>query len=85
MLSENSIVEHTLKVIQKAEEKVDSEIERLDNLSSDDLAQIRARRIKELKERSTKLQEWKALGHGSYHEVIGLECRLSFMCDDAGG
>lgn len=41
------------------EKQLDSEIERLDNLGTDDIEQIRERRIKEMKQRQEKTIQWK--------------------------
>jgi hypothetical protein len=44
---------------QQLEKQLDSEIQRLDNLGSDDLEAIRAKRIKEMKQRQEKIILWK--------------------------
>lgn len=41
------------------EKQLDSEIERLDNLGTDDIEAIRDRRIKEMKQRQEKMIQWK--------------------------
>lgn len=42
------------------EHQLDSEIERLDNLTVDDIDTIREKRLKEMKERQEKTILWKA-------------------------
>lgn len=44
---------------KQLEQQLDSEIDRLDNLGTDDLEAIRERRIKEMKLRQEKLIKWK--------------------------
>lgn len=41
------------------EKQLDSEIERLDNLGTDDIDAIRERRLKEMKQRQEKIIKWK--------------------------
>lgn len=41
------------------EKQLDNEIERLDNLGTDDIEAIRERRIKEMKQRQEKTIQWK--------------------------
>lgn len=42
------------------ENQLDSEIERLDNLTVDDIDTIREKRLKEMRERQEKIIVWKA-------------------------
>lgn len=42
------------------EKQLDSEIDRLDNLTVDDIDSIREKRLKEMKERQEKIIQWKA-------------------------
>lgn len=53
----------------QSEKRLDAEIDKLQNLSKDDIHEIRKKRIQEMKERANKEQEWRALGHGEYTEV----------------
>lgn len=41
------------------EKQLDNEIDRLDNLGTDDIEAIRERRIKEMKQRQEKTIQWK--------------------------
>jgi hypothetical protein len=47
------------QILKAAEEQLDAEIERLDNLTEDDLEQIRNKRIQEMKTRQQQMQQWK--------------------------
>lgn len=51
------------------ERQLDSEIERLDNMSVDDIDKIRENRLKEIKKQAQLKQEWRAIGHGEYSEL----------------
>lgn len=54
------------------EQQLDSEINRLDNLGSDDIDAIRERRMKEMKLRQEKLQIWKQNVRRKLHEATEL-------------
>ena len=45
---------------KQLEKQLDSEIERLDNLTVDDIDAIREKRLKEMKQRQEKIIQWKA-------------------------
>lgn len=44
---------------KQLEQQLDSELNRLDNLGTDDLEAIREKRIKEMKQRQEKIVQWK--------------------------
>lgn len=44
---------------KQLEKQLDSEIDRLDNLGTDDIEAIRDRRLKEMKLRQEKIVQWK--------------------------
>ena len=44
---------------KKLENQLDSEIDRLDNLTVDDIEAIREKRLKEMKQRQEKIIQWK--------------------------
>lgn len=44
---------------KQLEQQLDTEIDRLDNLGTDDLESIRERRLKEMKLRQEKIIKWK--------------------------
>lgn len=45
---------------KQLEQQLDSEIDRLDNLTVDDIDSIREKRLKEMKLRQEKIIQWKA-------------------------
>lgn len=45
---------------KQLEKQLDSEIDRLDNLTVDDIDAIREKRLKELKARQEKMIQWKS-------------------------
>ena len=47
------------QILKAAEEQLDAEIEKLDQLTEDDLEDIRRKRIQEMKERQQQSQQWK--------------------------
>jgi len=51
------------------EQQLDSQINQLDNLDSDDLQALRNQRLNELKELNKKKQDWLNCGHGQYSEL----------------
>ncbi|GJQ80931.1 hypothetical protein Trydic_g4748 [Trypoxylus dichotomus] len=63
------IKEQVLHVTKALEKHVDSAIEQLDNLDVNDIENIRKQRVKELKEKDLKRQEWIRNGHGKYEEL----------------
>lgn len=44
---------------KQLEHQLDNEISRLDNLGTDDIENIREKRIKEMKQRQEKIVQWK--------------------------
>lgn len=48
------------RILKAAEEQIDAEIDKLDNLTEDDLEEIRRKRIQEMKDRQKQSQQWKA-------------------------
>ncbi|KAK7082579.1 Thioredoxin domain-containing protein 9 [Halocaridina rubra] len=69
-MNSNAVVEQQLiAATQIIEKQLDAEIERLDNLDSEDLDAIRRERIAAMKKRQQKKQEWIANGHGDYGEL----------------
>uniref|UniRef100_A0A7S0LHG4 Thioredoxin domain-containing protein n=1 Tax=Coccolithus braarudii TaxID=221442 RepID=A0A7S0LHG4_9EUKA len=51
------------------ESAVDDELDKVNNMTEDDLAKIRANRIAEMKAKAEKKQEWKHNGHGSLTKI----------------
>ncbi|KAI8043937.1 hypothetical protein M5D96_000085 [Drosophila gunungcola] len=51
------------------EQQLDQQLDRLDNLDSDDLKALREQRLREMKDLNNKKQEWLRNGHGTYTEL----------------
>ncbi|XP_037732189.1 thioredoxin domain-containing protein 9 [Drosophila subpulchrella] len=51
------------------EQQLDQQLDRLDNLDSDDLKTLREQRLREMKDLNNKKQEWLRNGHGTYTEL----------------
>lgn len=65
-----SAVENQLLQVTKAIEKqVDSVIEQIDNLDTNDLEQLRNNRIKELQKQEEQKRIWLSNDHGKYEEI----------------
>lgn len=58
-----------LKVTKNIEKQIDSAIDQLDNLDTNDLEAIKQNRMKELKEKQAQKQDWLSNGHGQYEEL----------------
>jgi hypothetical protein len=58
-----------LAVLQNEEEKLDREIQKLEEAGEDDIERMRAVRLEEMKKMSKQKAEWAAQGHGSYREI----------------
>ena len=61
--------EKVLENLKREEDQLDSELDRLKNLDEDDLDKIRERRLYQMKQRASKMSEWKSKGHGEYTEL----------------
>lgn len=59
----------TLQAVRAVEAQLDQQLKEMENLDTQDLAQIRQKRKAELKQKAAKMQEWKLQGHGTYSEV----------------
>ena len=68
--------ETVLYVAQRIEEAVDSKIESLDTLEDDEIAEIRNRRVNQLRSMQKHRAEWLVRGHGKYNEI---ECSADFF------
>jgi len=65
----NVLESHIINAAQVIEKQLDQQLERLDNLDSDDLKVLREKRLREMKEQNKKQQEWLENGHGIYSEL----------------
>lgn len=61
----DQILQQTLvSAASQLEQQLDSQINQLDNLDSDDLQALRNQRLNQLKELNKKKQDWLNAGHG---------------------
>jgi hypothetical protein len=61
-----TVEQSLLKVAQTVEHQLDAELERLENINSDDLEKLREQRLKEMKKQTLQQQEWRILVRHSY-------------------
>ena len=66
---QQAIEKTVLETTKLIEGQVDSELNRLDNLDSDDLDKLRQQRLHQMKEAAAQREEWRAKGHGQYTEI----------------
>ncbi|XP_022195901.1 thioredoxin domain-containing protein 9 [Nilaparvata lugens] len=66
---ESIIKNQVLQVAEQVEKHLDSELQRLDELDSDGIEQLRQQRLKQLKEHAKQKQIWLSNGHGEYEEL----------------
>lgn len=66
---EQVVQQQVIQAAKVVETMVDKEMDRLDNLDSDDLQRIRQERLKEMKKQAERKEEWKLIGHGKYEEL----------------
>lgn len=69
-MAQQVIEQAVATIAQELENKIDKEINKLDNLNDDDLDSIRANRMAEMRKRQDKMKEWLARGHGEYQELL---------------
>mmetsp|Transcript_6992 Transcript_6992/g.13993 ORF Transcript_6992/g.13993 Transcript_6992/m.13993 type:complete len:254 (-) Transcript_6992:311-1072(-) len=71
---ERAMAKNVLKTLQHVEDKMDEDIRRLnemEDMGEDALEQMRERRREAMRKQAVKNENWKALGHGEYHEIHG--------------
>ncbi|KAI0558139.1 Csa-Phosducin 3 [Gracilaria domingensis] len=69
-----NLVEAAVKnVVEGLEERLDSEIDRLNNLDDDDLEVIRRKRLAEMKKEAEEKAVWRRNGHGTVHRITEKE------------
>ncbi|XP_050532455.1 thioredoxin domain-containing protein 9 [Daktulosphaira vitifoliae] len=66
---ENVLEKQLLKVAETIEQKIDQEIQRLDELDMDSIENIREHRLQQMKKMIKMKEEWVAKGHGEYEEL----------------
>lgn len=57
------------EITNTLEQQVDEEINRLDNMKSDDFETLRKARFLQMKKANEERQKWRDLGHGYYAEI----------------
>ncbi|XP_037949880.1 thioredoxin domain-containing protein 9-like [Teleopsis dalmanni] len=65
----NMLENQLMTAAQVIEKQLDQQLDRLENLDSDDLKTIREQRLKEMKQQNLQKQEWLKNGHGIYNEL----------------
>lgn len=65
----SAVEEQLLQVTKAIEKQVDSVIEQIDNLDTNDLEQLRKNRIKELQKQEEQKGIWLSNDHGKYEEL----------------
>lgn len=68
----DSVIQQTLvNAAVELENQLDSELNQLDSMTSDELQVLRDQRLNEMKNLAKKKQEWRLNGHGEYSELQG--------------
>lgn len=65
----DALEQTVLSVAKQLEDNVDDEISKLENLNEKEIADLRRKRVEELKRHAAKKEEWVKAGHGEYHEI----------------
>ncbi|XP_068719100.1 thioredoxin domain-containing protein 9-like [Montipora capricornis] len=68
---EQHIQNTVLQAAKVVEDQVDSELEKLDRMTTDEMEDLRERRLEQLKKYEQQKREWLQKGHGQYNEVPG--------------
>ena len=58
-----------LEGLEQAEEKLDSELDRLERMDEDEIERLRNERMDQLRRNHRQKEEWIRQGHGEYREV----------------
>jgi len=58
------------KILHDEESKLDRKMQKLSKMSEDDLEELRARRLEELKKKQVQRSKWLANNHGRIHEIM---------------
>eukprot|EP01083_Nonionella_stella_P064010 166456_1 len=58
------------RVLQEEEAKIDRKIERISKMNDDELEELRAKRLEEMKKKQEQRSKWLANNHGVIHEII---------------
>jgi len=68
---EQQIQNTVVQAAKVVEEQVDSELEKLDRMTTDEMEELREKRLNQLKKYEEQKREWLHKGHGQYNEVPG--------------
>ena len=68
---QQAVEQNVLAAAKHVEEQLDDQLHALENLDSDDIDQLRQKRLLQLKVHNRKKQEWQDKGHGQYNEILG--------------
>jgi len=58
-----------MAIASQAEQQINTAMEHFDNMSRDDMLEMRQKRRAQLEERAKMMDEWRAQGHGKYEEI----------------
>ncbi|XP_011501258.1 PREDICTED: thioredoxin domain-containing protein 9 [Ceratosolen solmsi marchali] len=66
----DQLIHHkVVEIASQVEKQLDSELEKLDNLTIDDVEKLREQRLKEMKKLQQQKKQWLSQGHGEYTEL----------------
>ncbi|XP_078369518.1 thioredoxin domain-containing protein 9-like [Oculina patagonica] len=68
---EQQIQSTVLQATKMMEEQVDSELDKLDRMTTDEMEELRDKRLEQLKKAEQQKREWLHKGHGQYNEIPG--------------
>jgi hypothetical protein len=66
---QQAVQDTVVQAAKMVEEQVDTEIDRLEKMTSDEMEDLRERRLRQLKKEAQLKNEWLQKGHGSYSEI----------------
>lgn len=79
---ENVLEKQLLKVAETIEQKIDQEIQRLDELDLDSIENIREHRLQQMKKMIKQKEEWMA--KVSYIVITNIFLKLNLKCHSLG-
>ena len=68
---QQAIEQNVLAAAKHVEDQLDDQLHALENLDSEDVEQLRQKRLLQLKLQARKKQAWLERGHGEYKEILG--------------
>ena len=66
---EQAIINAVANQLEAEEEKLDDQLAKLDNLTTDELDEIRAKRVEQMKRKAQQKEQWLANAHGTMNEL----------------